>query len=413
METIGKIRRWHRIERLSIRQIARRLGASRNTIKKYLKSEVTRPRYKKREKRFPVIGPWTSRLALLLTQDYGKSARERRTGQRLFDALAEEGYRGSYLTVQRFVRAWKQEQERNPGAVFIPLVFAPGEAYQFDWSYEVVEMAGRATQVKVAHMRLCHSRAFLAVAYLREKQEMVFDAHWRAFALWGGVPKRGIYDNLKTAVDLIFAGKERKYNRRFLQMASHYLIEPVACTAAAGWEKGQVENQVGHVRETLFTPRMRCKDLTELNALLARKCVELAKRMRHPEQTEKTRWEVFEETERPALMALPAMFDGFTEREVRVSSTSLIHYERNRYSVDCHYTGKTVSVRAYADRIVMVADGKIVAEHARSLRIVSAPSSIPGTTCQRSPRSLAHCETARRSRIGTCPPRSRSCAASY
>jgi transposase len=146
VETIGKIRRWHRIERLSIRQIARRLGASRNTIKKYLKSEVTRPRYKKREKRFPVIGPWTSRLALLLTQDYGKSARERRTGQRLFDALAEEGYRGSYLTVQRFVRAWKQEQERNPGAVFIPLVFAPGEAYQFDWSYEVVEMAGRATR---------------------------------------------------------------------------------------------------------------------------------------------------------------------------------------------------------------------------------------------------------------------------
>jgi hypothetical protein len=241
-----------------------------------------------------------------------------------------------------------------------------GEAYQFDWSYEVVEMAGRATQVKVAHLRLCHSRAFLAVAYLREKQEMVFDAHWRAFELWGGIPKRGIYDNLKTAVELIFTGKERKYNRRFLQMASHYLIEPVACTAAAGWEKGQVENQVGHVRETLFTPRIRCQDLAELNALLARKCVEIAKRIRHPEQTEKTRWEVFEETERPALMALPAMFDGFAEREVRVSPTSLIHYERNRYSVDCHYTGKTVSVRAYADRIVMVADGKVVAEHIRS-----------------------------------------------
>jgi len=366
VETIGKIRRWRRIENLSISDIARRLGASRNTIKKYLKSEVTRPRYKQREKRYPVMGPWVSRLALLLAQDYSKPTRERRTGKRLFDALAEEGYRGSYLTVQRFVRAWKDEQSRNPGGVFIPLVFAPGEAYQFDWSYEVVDLGGRATQVKVAHLRLCHSRVFLAVAYLREAQEMVFDAHWRAFASWGGVPKRGIYDNMKTAIDLIFTGKERQYNRRFLQMASHYLIEPVACTAAAGWEKGQVENQVGHVRETLFTPRLRCKDLAELNALLARKCVEIAKRIRHPEQTEKTRWEVFEEAERPALMALPAPFDGFTEREVRVSSTSLIHYERNRYSVDCHCVGKTVSVRAYADRIVMVAAGQIVAEHARS-----------------------------------------------
>jgi len=366
VETNGKIRRWYRVENLSISEIARRLGASRNTIKKYLKNEVTRPRYKQREKRYPVIGPWISRLALLLAEDHGKSARERRTGQRLFDALSEEGYRGSYLTVQRFVRAWKEEQSHNPGGVFIPLTFAPGEAYQFDWSYEVVEMAGRATQVKVAHLRLCHSRAFLAVAYLREKQEMVFDAHWRAFESWGGVPKRGIYDNLKTAVDLIFVGKERKYNRRFLQMASHYLIEPVACTPAAGWEKGQVENQVGHVRETIFTPRIRCKDLAELNAIVARKCVEMTQRIRHPEQTEKTRWEVFEESERPALMALPAMFDGFAEREVRVSSTSLIHYERNRYSVDCHFAGKTVSVRAYADRIVMVAEGKIVAEHLRS-----------------------------------------------
>ena len=161
--------------------------------------------------------------------------------------------------LQRAVRVWKVERERDGGRVFIPLVFAPGEAYQFDWSYETVELGGQVQPVKVAHLRLGHSRVFLAVAYLREAQEMVFDAHWRAFRLWGGVPRRGIYDNLKTAVDLIFVGKERQYNRRFLQMASHYLIEPVACTPAAGWEKGQVENQVGHVREQVFTPRLEMR----------------------------------------------------------------------------------------------------------------------------------------------------------
>jgi hypothetical protein len=201
---------------------------------------------------------------------------------------------------------------------------------------------------------------------LREAQEMVFDAHWRAFQLWGGVPRRGIYDNLKTAVDLIFVGKQRQYNRRFLEMASHYLIEPVACTPAAGWEKGQVENQVGHVREQVFTPRLKCADLAELNALLERRCVEIAQRIVHPEQRERSRWAVFEAEERPALLHLPTPYDGFAEREVRVSSTALVHYDRNRYSVDCRWAGKTVSVRAYAERIVMVADGQAVGEHARS-----------------------------------------------
>jgi hypothetical protein len=221
-------------------------------------------------------------------------------------------------------------------------------------------------RLKVAQVRLCHSRMPFVRAYLREAQEMVFDAHWRAFRLWGGVPRRGIYDNLKTAVDLIFVGKERQYNRRFLQMASHYLIEPVACTPAAGWEKGQVENQVGHVREQVFTPRLKCADLAELNTLLERRCVEIAQRITHPEQRERTRWAVFEAEERPALLRLPTPYDGFAEREVRVSSTALVHYDRNRYSVDCRWAGKTVSIRAYAERIVMVADGQVVGEHRRS-----------------------------------------------
>jgi hypothetical protein len=195
---------------------------------------------------------------------------------------------------------------------------------------------------------------------------MVFDAHWRAFSLWGGSCKRGIYDNLKSAVELIFSGKARQYNRAFLQMASHYLIEPVACTPGAGWEKGQIENQVGHVRENVFTPRLRCKDLAELNDLLERRCVQIAQSIRHPEQRDKTRWQVFEESERAVLVPLAARFEGCVEREVRVSSSALVHVDRNRYSVDCRYAGKTVSLRIYADRIVTTAQGNVVGEHVRS-----------------------------------------------
>jgi transposase len=117
------------------------------------------------------------------------------------------------------------------------------------------------------------------VAYPRETQEMVLDAHNQAFAFFGGVPKRMVYDNLKTVVDAIFVGKERRFNRRFLTLANHYLFEPVACTPESGWEKGQVENQVGNVREWLFTPMLKFNDFTALNTWLVQRCRELASRL--------------------------------------------------------------------------------------------------------------------------------------
>ncbi|MDD5266614.1 MAG: hypothetical protein PHO08_05730 [Methylococcales bacterium] len=87
-------------------------------------------------------------------------------------------------------------------------------------------------------------------------------------------------------------GKERKFNCRFLTLANHYLFEPVACTPAAGWEKGRVENQVGNVREWLFTPRARFADFKELNAWLEMRCEKLAGRQ-HPSQKTRTIAECF------------------------------------------------------------------------------------------------------------------------
>jgi transposase len=148
----------------------------------------------------------------------------------------------------------------------VPLSFAVGEAYQFDWSHEIVLFNGVTVAVKVAHVRLCHSRMLFVRAYPREAQEMVFDAHDKAFAFFKGTCTRGIYDNMKTAVDAVFMGKDRQFNRHFAQMCGHYLVEPTACTPASGWEKGQVENKVGLVRERFFTPRLRMKNYDELNA---------------------------------------------------------------------------------------------------------------------------------------------------
>ena len=123
---------------------------------------------------------------------------------------------------------------------------------------------------------------------------------------------------MKTAVETIFVGKERGYNRRFLQMCSHHLVDPVACTPASGWEKGQVENQVGLVRERFFTPRLRFKTYDELNAWLMDRCIAYAKAHPHPERSEQTVWEVFEE-ERPKLVPYRGRFDGFhAQQSLRV-----------------------------------------------------------------------------------------------
>jgi hypothetical protein len=178
--------------------------------------------------------------------------------------------------------------------------FTPGEAFQFDWSHEVVVMSGVTTTLKVAHVRLCHSRMMFVRAYPRETQEMVFDAHDRAFAFFKGACARGIYDNMKTAVETIFVGKDRQYNRRFLQMCSQHLVDPVACTPASGWEKGQVENQVGLVRERFFTPRLRFKTYDDkLPAILQQTGVKLRTFSVYLDEEDQTSLRVVEVPERP------------------------------------------------------------------------------------------------------------------
>src|SRR4051794_36008847 len=273
LETVAKIRRAYFVQGKAIKAICRELRVSRKVVRKVLRSEATEFHYEREEQPLPRIGPWQDSLDQMLASNEAKPSRERLTLIRVFEALRGLGYEGGYDAVRRYARSWGREQASATADAYVPLSFAPGEAYQFDWSHEVVLINGTTVTVKVAHLRLCHSRMLFVRAYPRETQEMVFDAHDRGFAFFRGACTRGIYDNMKTAVDAIFVGRERAYNRRFLQMCSHYLVDPVACTPASGWEKGQVENQVGVVRERFFTPRLRVPSYEELNALLLDRCV--------------------------------------------------------------------------------------------------------------------------------------------
>jgi transposase len=277
VETIARIRRAHFVQGKPIKAICRELKISRKVVRKVLRSGETAFEYERTAQPMPKIGPYKDELDRILAGNESKAARERLTLIRVFEELGSRGYDGGYDAVRRYAHSWRSTRTASVAAAFVPLSFAPGEAYQFDWSHDVVLINGTTVTVKVAHVRLCYSRMLFVRAYPRETQEMVFDAHDRAFAFFRGTCTRGIYDNMKTAVDTILVGKERTYNRRFLQMCGHYLVDPVACTPASGWEKGQVENQVGLVRERFFPPRLRVSSYEELNALLLDKAIAYAR----------------------------------------------------------------------------------------------------------------------------------------
>lgn len=362
MESAARIRRLVLSGERSMRSLSRETGLSRNTIKKYV-SDPSPPSYRRTS---PAVRhklrDFEDRLRLMWEQDQQRHRRERRTALKLYEQLVGEGYTGSYSPVCRYVKSLRSTASSSSNA-YIPLLFKAGDALQFDWSEEHVVLGGVERKIKVAHFRLCYSRKSFVIAYPNESQEMVLDAFTRALDFYGGVSKRVIIDNPKTMVTYVSRSKSRIFHPRFMALMNHYAIEPVACTPASGWEKGQIENQVQNIRRWLFTPKLKFDDLDRLNEWLGQSCINLAARP-HPEQKVRTIAEVFE-GERDVLRPLGQGFDGYVERTTRVLSTCLVQYDSNRYSVPSDYAGKPVSLRAYADRIMVVSGVNVIAQHRR------------------------------------------------
>lgn len=378
MDLLSVIRRWHFRQAIPIREIERRTGLSRNTIRKYLRADTLEPVFK-----VPVrpgkLAPFTDKLSGWLRIEVGKSRKQRRTAKQMHADLVVLGYDGSYERVAAFVRRWKadrqREQQTGGRGTFVPLVFAAGEAFQFDWSEDWALVAGERTKLQVAHTKLSHSRAFIVRAYPLQTHEMLFDALTQAFRVLGGVPQRGIFDNMKTAVDRIGSGKARQVNARFAAMASHYLFEASFCNPASGWEKGQVEKNVQDARRRLWQPIPSFPDLEALNAWLEQRCVEQWEHIQHG-VLPGTVADVHA-TEVASLMPPGRPFDGFVEHTKRVSPTCLVNFERNRYSVPASFANRPVSLRIYPDRIVVAAEGQILCEHPR---IIERSHHLPGRT---------------------------------
>jgi transposase len=313
------------------------------------------------------LSPFHARLEQALKTDSHRPKHERRSARALYAELKSIGYDGGYSRVTDFIRDWRLGEGHGVGtSAFVPLAFELGEAFQFDWSEEGLVVGGIYYRLQVAHMKLCASRAFWLVAYPSQGHEMLFDAHTRGFAALGGIARRGIYDNMKTAVDQVKKGKGRVVNARFAVMCAHYLFDADFCNVASGWEKGVVEKNVQDSRRRIWIEArtLRFGSLAELNAWLANRCRALWEEIRHPEHRHFSVAEMLEH-ERAQLMPMPEPFDGYVEKPARVSSTCLVAVARNRYSVPCELAGQMVSTRLYPNRVAVVANDAVVASHER------------------------------------------------
>lgn len=367
MVMYAKIRRMFFREHLSISEIARRTTLTRNTIKKWLKApDGSEPKYRRPPKPTK-LAPFEPKLLMALVADAHRPKRDRRNALMLFNEIKQEGFTGSYTRVTEFVRHWRtQSSAASTKSAFVPLQFALGEAFQFDWSEEALVIGGIHHKILAAHTKLCASRAFMICAYPTQSHEMLFDAHTRSFTALGGIAKRGIYDNMKSAVDKVQKGKGRIVNTRFFAMTAHYLFDPDFCNVASGWEKGVVEKNVQDARRRVWSEARKHKFSTfaELNAWLETQCKTLWTTLLHPDYANLTIADVLEQ-EQLYLMPMPMPFDGYTEVLARVSSTCLVTVQRNRYSVPCHLANSKVAVHLYPDRIAIYADNTMVASHPR------------------------------------------------
>jgi len=369
MMSVKQIRevRMMRQEGLPIRDICRKAGISRNTVRKILRGQQARFKYHRQPGSQPAQTPIKDIIESWVKQDSLEGRKYRRTAKRMYQELCGDkyGYKGSYASVWRCFQEAKGRLNKTPPEVFIPLDFGPGQAAQFDWGEVKAVIDGQLTTLNVGALQLCKSRKSYARTYPAQKQELLFDIHRRAFEHFGGVPRRVIYDNLKTAVKKVLKGNHRNLQERFLEFSSLYLYQPDFCNPARGNEKGRIENLIAFIRENFFVPVPKFTTLEELNDRLLSFLISVARTKPHPEHRDKTRHEVYEE-EKGALIPLPAHgYECCRVTHAAVTSYSTIHFETNQYSVPGEYVGKTVQVKGYADEVMISFNGAEISRHRR------------------------------------------------
>src|SRR5665647_435487 len=360
VELYGRVRRAVLVEGRSQRAVAREFGIARKTIQKMLRYSVP-PGYQRQQAvQRPKLGPWLGVIDAILEEDKTRPAKQRHTAKRIFERLREEhGFTGGYTIVKDYVHTATLRGRE----MFVPLTHPAGEA-QADFGEALVVVAGVERKAHYLAMDLPHSDDCFVVAFPAETTEAFLEGHVRAFAYFGGVPTRILYDNTKIAVARILGGEERLRTRAFSELQSHYLFADKFGRPAKGNDKGKVEGLVGYARRNFMVPVPRVSSWDELNAHLEVQCNKRReRRLRGHTETIAERFE----RDRAALLPLPiAPYDACEKVTTRVSSLALVRYRGNDYSVPTRHGHLQVLVRGYVHEVTIACASEIIARHPRS-----------------------------------------------
>jgi len=360
VEIYGRVRRAVRVEGRSQRAVAREFGFSRETVRKMLQYAVP-PGYQRQQPiKRPKLGPWVGVIDAILEDDKLRPAKQRHTAKRIFERLREEhGFTGGYTIVKDYVRS----AELHSREMFIPLTHAPGEA-QADFGEALVVVAGVEQKAHYLAMDLPHSDDCFVAAFPAETTEAFLEGHVRAFAYFGAVPTRILYDNTKIAVARILGGEERQKTRAFSELQSYYLFADKFGRPAKGNDKGKVEGLVGYARRNFMVPIPRVSSWEELNTRLEAESQK--RRFRRLRGHTESIGERFKR-DHAAMLPLPAApYEACEKITGRVSSLSLVRYRSNDYSVPTEYGHRQVWVKGYVHEVVIACASAIIARHQRS-----------------------------------------------
>lgn len=338
MEEVYVVRHRHFVEGVSIRRLAREMGIQRNTIRRYLRGAqagVGKPRGVPGAPVHDAVKPRAEEI--LEDSKRWTAGKQRLTAARLHELLLGEGHEVSYTVVKQIVREWKRQRKE----VFVPLVYKPGDVGEVDFFEVLVDVGGERRKAHMFVMRLMHSGRDFAWLYPRQDQTCFFDGHVRAFAHFGAVPHRLIYDNLKAAVRKMLVGSERELTVRFLALANHYLFEACFARPREGHDKGGVEARGKAIRWQELVPIPSGPDLASISGALL-------------ERLDTRVTETFA-AERDAMLLLPSM--PFRSARclpgVAVSSRALVKVEGASYSVWSAWARAEVTVYAGIDEIAI------------------------------------------------------------
>ena len=361
-----RIRRRYYVENVSIHQIARTEGYNRITIRKALADDPKPISPPPRKKPKPVFGAYKERVGQLLQDNEKLPRKQRYTAHRIFEVIRAEGYEGSEATVRLYVS--RHKQATHAPDVFLPLEYDPGRDAQVDWGEAYAVIGGVRQKVQLFIMRLCFSRRTFAMVFPTQRQESFFWGHVKAFEHFGGVPHRLSYDNLGTAVKIVFehsgkAGRPRKEVRAFVSFRSHYLFDSHFCTPGQGHEKGQVEHGVGYSRRNFLVPVPEAASFDDLNKQILDRC--LQEDLRQVARQQMTIGKAWEQEQEHFLPIPRSPYECCQMTTVRLTPYSQGTFETNRYSVPVKRARREVTLKAYPFTIEIWDGTELLASHPR------------------------------------------------